>query len=666
MKSFDSAREVDDFIKQAIRDSDSERGELCDYQSKTRAYYLGSQWISQNRPGYRRFENRVDRAFPNWNAEQGPIRAVVNRTTRNTIGVASATNPSKIDVDALVSAYNVDSDTKNAAFAAESLTNQVIESSGLLSAARRANFERTVCGMHGLGVRIEELPGGDKMLKCYDFDASRLVLDPGVESLDLMDHEYVIYTEVVTIHKLKRMLGEEWVAANIKVDNLSTVGQLMPNEMAFARITNNAMYRRYAEQSSTKAAQVSWMYCKDRTGRFGYMYISIDDKSGKPLVYNMDDPVSPYGGCGLPFVLLRGHTRPGTRLPISDVGMMMGDQDRLNLLATLFLQQAYHYTAGKQWIVDKRAFDHKKSDEDAISHRLDRRVIYLDGSSSASPPQLITPPEPSANMDNMMRMVADDVRQQGFRSEASEGRLKSHVPATTWQATQELSNLPLDDRIDEDVRQYERLCQVLLGTSLMFLRQRQPFTSRLAVSSGLSDFELYALDTLNPYDMPLTIKLRQQAIRKRSRSQRRQDLMDAISAQAIPPDEMRFILAEELDTPLSEGDKRAARFASRVAAQVRDGEEWVPKTLGNYSQYVIRAFQYLVMEDRTYQIDGAVARLEAAIVAQKQHDIEQMMEEQAMLQGGEQPPQPAQPDPFASASIEQMLMGADVSPQTFA
>lgn len=665
MKSFGSAKEIDDFVKQALRDSESERAELCRYQSVCRAYYLGSQWISQRRGGYRAIENRVDRSFPNWNAEQGPIRAVVNRVTRNVIGVTSATNPAKIEVDAFASAYSVDADLRNAAYACESLTNAVIDASGLLSAARVANFERTVGGKYGLGVRIENLPGNDKVLRCYSFDATRLALDPGVESSDLMDHEYVIYTEVVTIHKMKRMFGGEWVEQNIEEDKLSTVGQLMPVEMQFARMTGGEMYRKYATQSSTKAATVSWLYCKDEFGRFGRMYVSVDDGGGKPKVYNEDDPVSPYGGCGLPFVLLSGHSRPGTRLPVSDVGMMRGDQDRLNLMATLFLQQAYHYTAGKQWLVDKRAFDHKKSDPDAISRMLDQRVIYMDGSSSASPPQLITPPEPSANMDNMMRLASDDVRQQGFRSEASEGKLKSHVTERNWQQTQELANLPLDDRIEEDVRQYERLCTVMLGTALLFLKERLPNMARLAVTSGLSDPELYALDDLNPYDIPVSVSLRQQAIRRPSRSQRRQDLIDGVSLGTIPPDEMRFILAEELDMPLSEGDKRAARYAAILSVQVRDGEDFVPQQLGRYNLYVTRAMQHLLMEPKTDRIPGARARLDAAITAQEQFDLEKEAERQQMLAGGAAPAGPPAPDPMSSMSIEDMLMGSQMQPQNF-
>lgn len=666
MKSFGSAKEVDDFIKQALRDAESERSELCRYQSISRAYYLGSQWVSQRRGGYRAIENRVDRAFPNWNAEQGPIRAVVNRTTRNIIGVAAATHPAKIEVDAAASSYSIDSDLRNAAYACESLVNAVVDDSGLLTAARMANFERTVGGLHGIGLRIETLPNNDRTIKAFSFDATRLVLDPGVESCDLLDHEYVIYTEVVTIHKMKRMFGEDWVAQNLKEDKMSTVGQLMPTEMQFARVSGGELYRKYANQSSTKAATVSWMYCKDEFGRFGRMYVSVDDLSGKPLIYNEDEPVSPFGGNGLPFILLRGHLRPGTRLPVSDVGMMRGDQDRLNLLATLFLQQAYHYTAGKQWVVDKRAFGRSKSDEDAISRELDKRVIFTDGSSSATPPQLITPPEPSANMDNMMRLASDDVRQQGFRSEASEGKLKSHVTERNWQATQELANLPLDDRIDEDVRQYERICSVMLGTSLMFLKERSPHTARLAVNTGLTDIELFMLDSVNPLELPVDIRLRQQAVRRPSRSQRRQDIIDGVSLGSIPAEEMRFILAEELDMPLSEGDKRAARWAAITAVQVRDGEDFQPQQLGRYNAYIVRAMQHLLMEPKTDRIEGARARLDAAITAQEEFDLMRAADRQQVLSGGAGAPAgEAPPDPMATMSIEQMLMGSQAQPQVF-
>lgn len=666
MKRFSSAKEVDDFVKQRIRESETERGELSDYQNLTRSYYLGSQWLTQRRGGSYRIQERIDRKFPNYAAEQGPIRAVVNRTTRNTINVASATNPEKFEVDATYSPYNVDSDVRNSAYAIEAFTNKIIESSSLLDAARRANFERTVCGVHGVGVCIEGM-GGDKKLRCFDFDASRLALDPGVTSMDLRDHQHVVYSEVVTIYKLKRMFGEEWVEANIQPKKLNTVGQLMPLEVAFARISNGGLYARYAEHSNTPAVRVSWLYSKDEYDRFGYLYVCVDANTGEPLLANEGDTTNPYGGCGLPFVLLRGHTRPGTRLPISDVGMMMGDQDRLNLLATLFLQQAYNYVAGQQWIVDKRAFGRQKSDPDAISEEMNRRVILMDGSSNAAKPELITPKEPSANLQMLMQSSEDSIRQQGFRSEASEGRLKSHVPTTVFQQTQDLANLPLDDRISSDVMAYESLIEVMAATGISLMQGGSPRHASLAVAAGLSNTELGYLSQVNPYELPVHITLRQQAIRKRSRAQRRQDLVDAVSMQAVTPEELRFVMAQELDTPLSEGDKRAAKYASLVATQVRDGEEYVPASLGEYSGYVIRAMRWLLMEDRTAQIDGAKARLEAGIVAQRMHDVEQEAEIQQMLAGGQQDMAPPPPDnSMATASMEEMLMGANLDPQTFA
>jgi hypothetical protein len=663
LKSFGTAKEIDDFVKQAFRDSEIERGELADYQSKCRCYYLGAQWISNQRPGSRRIEQAVDRAFPNYAAEQGPLRAVVNRTTRNTIYTAAATNPSKIDVDAMGSSYNVDSDVRAAAFAGEALANQIVDKSGMLAAARLANFERTVGGIQGLGVRIEHLGDGDKCLKCFTFDACRLALDPGNPSIDLMDHDYVIYEEIITISKLKLLFGEEWVNANIDEKLMSTVGQMMPREMHFNRISGGDLYQRYAQQSSTKAAKVNWLYCKDRYNRFGRMYVTIDANQKEPLWVNESDSSSPYGGCGLPFVLLRGHLRPGTRKPISDIGMMMGDQDRLNLMATLWLQQAYDYTAGYQWLVDQRAFGRNKSDEDHIARELSKRVVLLDGSSSASRPERIVPNEPSANMDNMMRLAEDDVRQGAFRSEASKGALKSHVTTENFTRTQEQTELPLDDRVSEDVAQYERLIQVMVGTSIAMLQRRMPYMAKLATNAGLSDFELGMVASLNPNDLPFTIRLRNQAIRRQSRSQRRQNLIDAVTMQAVLPEEMRFVMAEELDLPLSEGDKRAAKFALQTAVQVRDGEEYVPLDVGEYGGWIIRAMRFLLMEDRTSQIDGARARLDAAIAAQREFEMQIMAE----MQGGQPQAQGApQPDPMQSMSIEQMLQGAQIAPQTFA
>ena len=447
---------------------------------------------------------------------------------------------------------------------------------------------------------------------------------------------------------------------------MSTVATLMPREMQFNRLSGGELYNRYARQSSTKAALVNWMYCKDRYGRFGKMYVTVDANQKEPLLVNEGATESPYGGCGLPFVLIRGHLRPGTRKPISDVGMMMGDQDRLNLMATLWLQQAYDYTAGYQWLVDARAFGRKKSDPDAMARELNQRVVLMDGSSNASPPTRIVPNEPSANMDAMMRLAEGDVREGAFRSEASKGVLKSHVTTDNFTRTQEQTELPLDDRIDEDVRQYERLVEVIVATGISFLQDRMPYMARLAINAGLSNFELGIVATLNPKELPFSIKLRNQSIRRPSRSQRRQNLIDAVSMQAVLPEEMRFVMAEELDLPLSEGDKRAAKFAMQRAVQVRDGEEYQPLDIGEYGAWVIRAMRFLLMEDRTSQIEGAMARLDQAIAAQREFEMQLAMEAEQAMSGGEPQAAPAGPDPMQSMSIEEMLQGAQIAPQTFA
>ncbi|MCF1193524.1 hypothetical protein LRR18_18200, partial [Mangrovimonas sp. AS39] len=66
------------------------------------------------------------------------------------------------------------------------------------------------------------------------------------------------------------------------------------------------------------------------------MYASYRNHKGEFKTQNFDNPMSPFGGNGLPLGLLHGHRRPGSPWSIGEAGMLKQDQDRLNLLITLY------------------------------------------------------------------------------------------------------------------------------------------------------------------------------------------------------------------------------------------------------------------------------------------------------------------------------------------
>jgi hypothetical protein len=632
---FDNESDLLDKIRTAKREDEPTRGELCRYQSFTRCYYLGEQWMRSSRSGVG--SEHIRREYSNYSGETGPIRAIINRVTLNAIRVSSATNPSNLDVEVVPSNYSTGSVHAIVAKAGQALENNLAREAGFLQCARRANFERTISGVHGIGVCAEKTEKGRK-LRCFDFDASRLILDPAVCSTDLRDHDWVIYNEVFTVHKLRRMFGSEWVDRNLDERKMPTISQLMPMEMEFYHLSGGKLYSGYFRHSSTKGAIVRFMHIKGDNGVFDRMFVTIDGGKDQEFCYNFDDPETPYGGDGLPYVLLYGHKRPVGRIPISDVGMMISDQDRLNLLATMYYQQLYNYTHRQKWFVDSRWFGRK--DEGEIRRDMAMQIVMSGGQrhDGANPPQIVGMPEPSGMLIQEIGRAEDQVREQSFRAEAHTGKVKSHVTTTNLQTTLEQSQLPLDDRLAEDRAAYEKMHSVMLGTAIKILgSDASGYIENLANRAGVSEYEMRALEAADHTNLHAEIVLQNPGIRYRSRAQRREDVIQMAQLQIIDPIEMSRVLSSELDMPISKTDLQAAKYAKIKALQVRDGAEYVPLNLGKYSAYIVTEMRNLLLDDQTELIDGAMERLDQAIDMQMQFDAEKAQqlappEEQMALQ----------------------------------
>ncbi len=83
----------------------------------------------------------------------------------------------------------------------------------------------------------------------------QLTLDPTNFDPDLYNHEYVIHTEVVTVHAAKRRYGNDQVE-QLDLKSLPTVGQLMPIEQKFYSLTGGTMFPEMAHRSKAKGMVV--------------------------------------------------------------------------------------------------------------------------------------------------------------------------------------------------------------------------------------------------------------------------------------------------------------------------------------------------------------------------------------------------------------------------
>lgn len=649
MYMFKDAEAVGKFITDAIQASSHENTIIGAYQGRCRLYDMGTQWISSQLTQAQTM--RLDRQLSNYVPDRAPIRATINRITKHIRGVAASTKPRMMEFDAVPDASAPGPGEFHVASIVESAGNAMSMMAGLIGAAQRANNERTVGGMHGLGLMIENpavtldgQPVTDARIKAFDFDVTRLSLDPANNSNDLRDHDYVLYTDVWTVHKIKRVLGEG-ALLGVDEEKMQTVGTLMPMEMRYYSVSGGSMYWQYAAHSKTKGARVHMLFCRHPSGRFDRLYHAVElptkvDKGGSPVrVINFDNPENPWGGTGMPMVLLMGHFRPGTRHAISDVGMMIDDQDKLNLLASIWFQSLYNYTGRAHWIADKRWFG-TKMDNQQIEQALRQSVIVGDMGGGAETykfrPKLETYPAPDMNIEALTRAYAEDIREQSFRTEQDVGRLKSHVTTPQLTMTNEAARQVLDDRTADDMSKYEQLGDVLAATGLRQTLLMRPTIIAQMQRSGLTVEDFVTVQQIDPDKPGAAIKMRSNSLRHRSREQRQQDLQIAVQMQAIDPVTYRRTLAGELGLPLTELDRDVVEYAKRQARRVMAGQPLDLVSLGPaHLPMLLDELTKAMVSRQAEQVQGATERLSDAV-----QEVQLMMAPPE--QAGEQEPGPTE------------------------
>ncbi len=605
----------------------------------SRCYYEGLQWLVSGRPLPGVYSQSGKWFNTNYNPD-GHLRVTWNQTTRLTVKAASATFPEKIEADVLVGDLDSDTDTAFATTCMESVLNATITSTGLLNHARDANFRRCIDGVHGVGLAIDAGDGNPR-LRSFSFDPTQLTLDPGIPSRNLRDHDVVVYSEIYTADKARRTFAQ---LKDLKDEGLSTIGMLAAVEVQLSYLSGGRLYSQYRTQSTTKGIRVHQVHIRT-SERYDRMYLLAEMSPSDFRVLNFDNPSSPFGGDGLPLITLHGHRRADSFWSIGDVSMMMDDQNRCNLLASMLFRQVQK-NAGWQWHFDKRMIPSGTSEE-AFKNQLRNTVagvVVLDygkKSNPHTPPQLVQYPSPQPMYADMLNNIGAEMREKVFRAEASMGQTKSHVPNSSFAAAIQQSDQVFDQRVREDSESYSDLLTVMLGTQIAAVQAQVPsalVTLRLAGFGGDEFAALLSVDPLYPAEK---IEIRKSSIRFRSHTDRKEAIDTAFAAQAIDPIDYRMAYAEELDTPISRMDKAMVAAAQKATSRIIAGEEWVPKMYGVHNEIFIRQFMAAQNDKRAQADPMAGQRLAQAIAGQMQ-----MAAQEQMLR------QPPQPEPDVSEHLQ--------------
>lgn len=564
----------------------------------------------------------------NWKPDQNRLLATLNRCAKLAHECAAATFPDKMDVDVLPGDRETGVQGARKAQILEDTANTMIVSTGYVEAARTANYRRCIDGTHGLGwgLRTEKQTmklraGGEEerytqTLKAFSFDSTKLCLDPDNQHLDLYNHDFVIYSDVWTAQKIKRELGIE-----LDENELQTCGELRALEMNFNAMSRNSLYTSLPMFSRTKGATVHQMHVKDANGRFSTMLVGVKQPKKSIDWINWNNQESPFGGCGLPLMLLHGHRRPDSMWSVSDVAMLKDDQDRLNLLATFFFRMLQK-NAGYQWLVARESLDGQDPDEfrSQFNNYVSGLVSYKTGTRDRPhvPPQLIKYPDPPQFVENSMAMYEEKMRDQVHRPEITSGGYKTHVADKTYQSAKESANQVLGNRVAEDIARHEHLIGVGLGTFVKLAQEKSPSVLGQLARIGFDENDFAVIAEADPDNLP-EIRVRESSIRYQSKEQKEQRLWAAVDRQALAPEKLRIALAD-MDIALDDNDKAFQIEAQKAAARVLEGEEWEPVTLGEYAPMFLTAFRRATFDKKAVYDPATKARLEQAIQDQMMHE----------------------------------------------
>lgn len=600
MISFKSEAELFKFLDDRHRDSFNTRAEKGYYAIKNRAFYNGFHWLRTAQTlagGVRMFFGQPGDWREEYASDEG-MRVTVNRITGMTIQNASSTEWKSIGVVAKQPAATPDIEQRVTADLVETVASVAVDSCRLLGSAKRANLERCIDAMHGIGVRIERpAEGGDRAatIRSFTFDGYQLCLDPTELSHDLRDHHEVLYDEVMTWHAAKRAYGDK--LSGIDEKKLRSVAELLPHEVGMMALSNGRMYSHLSSVQNEKAVLVSTLWLRGPGKRFDRMYVVVDTvgRQGPPgndkRAINFENPENPYGGCGMPLTLLTGYMRPGEALPISDVGMMCDDQNRLNLSASLYMQQVFDLTTNVIYAIDSGWMGQNRIDQNSIEEQLRQGILIgrTNGAQRFAPPQLITRPQPSQSLPADMAAHESGMRQQAFQSNLHAGEAKTHVPDATNQLTVELVEAPLEDRRDEDVGRVGALVEVIAGTMVGLVRRGSAAAIQSLKDAGVNETQIGRLiRAVDPNRLPVSLAVSRDSVRHRTTGQMRRDLIRLAELGVHNDPIIRGELAR-LDFPLSPADKGLERWANRKVADIIAGEEYEPVPLGPLAQVMIDA-----------------------------------------------------------------------------
>lgn len=672
MERFAKEEEASQFVLERRAAAQPVRDAVQKYFCDMAARYEGFQWSLWTGSPTSAFARLQRDLHP----ESLNFRPTYNLTSRFTQRASVATSPTRIEVECHPGERDTTPMGAMTAQTIEDMAQTMVKHARLGSAWDTANFMRSVFGSYCVGLELRpstSSSGPDCVISACASNPLTLALDPYFEERDLGLHDEVLISAAWSLNKIKRRLGPMLAAAglsDLKPEDVSRFADLCNFEIEVAQYTGDALFGQYRRNSDTPAAMVHELYRKDDSGRFTQYSVLVEiarrsDKNGMVLL-NPEQQTSPWGGIGLPLVLIHGHRRAegGGPFGIGEVAMQSDMQDRVNRLNRWRELQEKH--ASKHMIVvDENGMGQDKSYA-AIARRFTNAiggiVVYNSGHQQrpAEAPRIQSVPSPNSHFSAEVQEAERGMREQVHRAAIHQGEVKSHVGLGQTEIAREEASQVLDKRVHDDLEAMSGLITTGSMTMVKLVRQGSAATIRLLQQAGFDAMDLGTIAGVDPTYPPVEITVRKGSIRMRSAASRKSDLQQAATLQAITPAELRRELASEtMDMALTREDRFYTQAFAKLAADLVTGAmpAWEPIPLGTRAVDMIEVFTQSMLSRSTPP--EAKQRLAAAIEAQRMYEAQAA----AMLQPAQpagQAQAPSQPEP-AVGTVDDLV--AQLSPQ---
>jgi hypothetical protein len=645
MAKFNTKLELLQYIAQLRRDHAGIRAEVAARMALGLSYANGRQWTTLEGGSSTFSELIVDAWEEDWDPRSSELRVVDNRIGPLYRRIAADTNATRIESQVQPPLHMRGFEAVDQAKVSQWILNALSDDVGMTRVARNASSLRWVTGSALINVTLSKkkrvvpadvarMPDGspvsinDQWVRWELAPLSDLIWDPTNVSSDLEDHHTLVLERVYTLKQFELQYGKI-EGYGIKKENLPRLEELAPHHIAATAFSGTAFFSAYARNREAPGIRVVTLMEGDPRDptRWPLRFVILDPspendyerQSGVPI--NFDNPQSPFGHHQRPLFKLDAFRRDDAVLPHGAPHVMMGDQDRLNLLESTQFQQLLNVVHG-YWLTDTRSVNREEFVGD-LSNAVGGILRWDSHGGELAPPQFVTPPPPRQEFVTIGASVALAMREQVHISAMNLGQGKTHINKDFQQRLLQESNTVLDNIITRDVDAYSDALKLTLGTVRLAMNGPNRMIARLRDRHGLSSDDLGAFLNVDPYNSPLEVRVRTHSVVSRSIMERQQQLLMAAQMGIVSPKETWMAFAEELERPITKSHDLQLQFCHNAVRQIVAGADWpgMPnldwEVFAHTAQNAMWGLDPMQPEDR-----AAIARLETGILVQKQLHME--------------------------------------------